>query len=111
MTNTENMTHDVLAACGIISPEAAASWAADPMPGDSREHAELCMAEVRETADLAVAAGDRAVAGYLYSWVGYHMTTHPGRVFEAMAARAAFGYRHRLLHAEQNAHRRADMLN
>ena len=94
ITNTEKLTHDVLAVCGMISEDAAREW--DSFT-ESKEHDERMQEFTRV---LHKAAGiarlcDEEVAFTLYSWLSYHMAVGAGGIYGRLAARAAFGYTHR----------------
>lgn len=106
MTNyTEKLTHDVLAACGMISERAA-----EPLPLPHEERMRLFTNEVREAAEIAEEHHDRVVAGTLYAFLGHMLQVNAGQVYGGLAARAAFGYRHRLLEAEQRRYKAAEPL-
>lgn len=97
VTQTERLTHDAIAACGRITLHGSDVWEADDLPDSHAARMELFLREIREAAGLATMKRDDDVAAALFSWLAYHRDVGPGGLFAGLAARAAFGYRHRNL--------------
>ena len=96
-SETERLTLDLIAVCGVVSDAAHKSWNSDPLPNEHSDMMELFFREVREAADCAAERGCTEIAATLFAWLALCYKISPGSILGGMAARAAFGFRHRFV--------------